>query len=130
MKKIGNGQESRVLEHYRTGTRKNPGFWSITDEEESRVLDRYRTGTDKNPGFWSITGRERTRIPGSEPFPKREQAGDGLQPFHPAAPHPGKIGNRDGAPGIVRRDADADMSVLVVQPEIYLQSALSFDRLL
>ena len=67
MKKIGNGQESRVLEHYRTGTRKNPGFWSITERErgripgsgplpdgngqESRVLEHYRTGTDKNPRF-------------------------------------------------------------------------------
>ena len=74
MKKIGNGQESRVLEHYRTGMKKNPGFWTVTgrergripgsgalpggNEEESRVLEHYRTGTDKNPRFWSITKTE------------------------------------------------------------------------
>ena len=29
----GNGKESGVLERYRTGTKKNPGFWSVTERE-------------------------------------------------------------------------------------------------
>ena len=77
MKKIGNGQESRVLEHYRTEMKKNPRFWSITgrertripgsgalpdgNEEESRVLGHSQNGNKLETGYNLSTPPPRIR---------------------------------------------------------------------
>lgn len=77
MKKIGNGQESRVLEHYRTGMKKNPRFWSITERkrgripgsgalpdgngQESQVLEHYQNRNKQETGYSLSTPPPRIR---------------------------------------------------------------------